>query len=131
MKNLTIKLNELKINNYNRHDDSFLLNILIDVEGEKDLLKKEFKIGKYDEMTSQIINFIREHVKSKNRGETSNNLIDNLVIIRFKDDLEELEKKMFEFFRRFDTLIRNFKNRGYSENYLMTYKTVDGFSQRF
>src|SRR3989344_4055837 len=125
MKNLNIKLNELKINNYNRHDDSFLLHILVDVDGEKDLLKKDFKIGEYDEMTKQLITFIRDHVNSKNRENLSSNVMDNIVIVRFKDDLEELEKKISEFFKKFDILVRNFKSRGYSENYLMTYKTVD------
>ena len=51
--------------------------------------------------------------------------------MRFADNLEELEEKLVKFFKKFNDLVNSFKNRGYSENYLMTYKTVDGFSQRF
>ena len=126
-----IKLNELKINNYNRNNDSFILHAVIDVNGEKDFLKKEFKITKYDEMTRSLINFIRDHVKGKNKSEDSYNVMEDLVIIRFADDLEELEEKLVKFFRKFSDLVNSFKNRGYSENYLMNYKNVDGFSQRF
>ena len=131
MKNLLIKLNELKINNYNRNDDSFVLHIVIDVNGEKDFLKKEYKLGRYDEMTRSLINFIKEYVKGKNKSSLSNDIIESIVVVRFKDDLEELEEKLAKFFKKFNDLVNSFKNRGYSENYLMTYKTVDGFSQRF
>jgi len=131
MKNLVIKLNELKINNYNRNDDSFILHVVIDVNGEKDFLKKEYKIERFEDMTRDLINFIRESVKDKNKSSLTSDLIESIVIVRFADDLEELEEKLIKFFRKFSDLVKSFKNRGYSENYLMMYKTVDGFSQRF
>ncbi|MEK6841073.1 MAG: hypothetical protein AABW57_02010 [Nanoarchaeota archaeon] len=131
MKNLVIKLNELKINNYNRNDDSFILHIVIDVNGEKDFLKKGYKIERFEDMTRDLINFVRESVKDKNKSSLTSDLIESIVIVRFADDLEELEEKLIKFFRKFSDLVKGFKNRGYSENYLMMYKTVDGFSQRF
>ena len=131
MKNLVIKLNELKINNYNRNDDSFILHIVIDVNGEKDFLKKGYKIERFEDMTRDLINFVRESVKDKNKSSLTSDLIESIVIVRFADDLEELEEKLIKFFRKFSDLVKSFKNRGYSENYLMMYKTVDGFSQRF
>ena len=131
MKNLLIKLNELKINNYNRQDDGFTLSIVIDVNGEKEFLKKQDKINKPETASHDVINFVKEHVKSKNKPDLTNDLIEGIVIVRFHDDLEELEAKISSFFKRFNDMVKNFKNRGYSENYLMTYKTVDGFSQRF
>ena len=131
MKNLLIKLNELKINNYNRQDDGFTLSIVIDVNGEKESLKKQDRINKAETASHDVINFVKEHVKSKNKPDLTNDLIEGIVIVRFHDDLEELEAKISSFFKRFNDLVKNFKNRGYSENYLMTYKTVDGFSQRF
>ena len=131
MKNLVIKLNELKINNYNRKDDSFILHVVIDVNGEKDFLKKGYKIERFEDMTRDLINFIRESVKDKNKSSLTSDLIESIVIVRFADDLEELEEKLIKFFRKFSDLVKSFKNRGYSENYLMMYKTVDGFSQRF
>ncbi len=131
MKNLLIKLNELKIENYSRIDDSFLLNIIIDVNGEKDFLKRQYKINKSEILVNDLINFIKEHVKSNNKQIFSNNFIETIVVVRFAEDLEGLESKIANFFKRFSELIKNFKNRGYSENYLMNYKNVDGFSQRF
>lgn len=131
MKNFLIKFNELKINNYNRHENTFILNIVMDVNEKKEFLKKEYKLGKYDEMGHDLINFVREHVKFNNRAALTNDIMESIVIVRFADDLEELEEKFTKFFRKFNDLINNFKNREYSENYLMTYKTVDGFSQRF
>lgn len=132
MKNILIKINELKINNYDRNNDRFNLNILIDVNGEKESLKKEYKIDKGDILSRDLINYVKEYVKSKNKiSLPSNNIIENVVIVRFNGDLEELEEKISGFFKRFNDLVKNWKNRGYSENYLMTYKTVDGFSQRF
>ena len=121
----------MKINNYNRNNDSFTLNISINVNNEKDLLKRDFRLGKYDAMTRDLINFIKEHVKGKNKTSLGDDIIESIVIVRFADDLEELEEKLMKFFKKFNDLVNNFKNRGYSENYLMTYKTVDGFSQRF
>jgi hypothetical protein len=131
MKNLVIKVNELKINNYNRQDDTFTINIVIDVNGERDFLKKQYKIDKQEVMCNDLINFIKEHVKAKNKPGLTNDVIESIVIIRFAEDLEDLETKIGAFFKKFNELVKNFKNRGYSENYLMTYKTVDGFSQRF
>jgi hypothetical protein len=131
MKNLLIKINELKITNYERKDDNFLLNIIIDINGQKDFLKKSYKLDKPDILAHDLINFIREDVKSKNRSELTNDIIGGIVIIRFGEDLEELETRLASFFKRFNELVKNFKNQGYRENYLMTYKTVDGFSQRF
>ena len=59
MKNLMIKLNELKINNYDRKNNSFILHIVLDVNGEKSFLKRELKLGKYDEIVHDLINFMR------------------------------------------------------------------------
>ncbi len=131
MKNLLIKLNELKIHNYDRSDDSFLLNITIDINGEKDFLKKEYKINKSEILANDLIRFIKEYAKSKNKPNFGNDFIEAIVIVRFAEDMEELESKIANFFKRFGELVKNFKNRGYSEDYLMTYKTVDGFSQKF
>jgi len=131
MKNLLIKLNELKIQNYNRNDDSFLLNITIAINGEKDFLKKEYKINKSEILANDLIRFVKECVKSKNKPNFGNDLIETIVIVRFAEDMEELELKIANFFRRFSELVKNFKNRGYSEDYLMTYKIIDGFSQKF
>ncbi|AJF62469.1 MAG: hypothetical protein QT11_C0001G0320 [archaeon GW2011_AR20] len=131
MKNLMIKLNELKINNYDRKNNSFILHIVLDVNGEKSFLKRELKLGKYDEIVHDLINFMREHVKTDNKAEDGYDVLGGVVVVRFADDLEELEEKLVKFFKKFNDLVNSFKNRGYSENYLMTYKTVDGFSQRF
>ena len=131
MKNLMIKLNELKINNYDRKNDSFILHIVLDVNGEKRFLKRELRLGKYDEVVRDLINFMREHVKTSNKAEDDYDVLGGVVVVRFADDLDELEEKLVKFFKKFNDLVNSFKNRGYSENYLMTYKTVDGFSQRF
>ncbi len=131
MKNLMIKLNELKINNYDRKNNSFILHIVLDVNGEKSFLKRELKLGKYDEIVHDLINFMREHVKTDNKAEDGYDVLGGVVVVRFADNLEELEEKLVKFFKKFNDLVNSFKNRGYSENYLMTYKTVDGFSQRF
>ena len=131
MKNLMIKLNELKINNYDRKNDSFILHIVLDVNGEKRFLKRELRLGKYDEIVRDLINFMREHVKTSNKAEDDYDVLGGVVVVRFADDLDELEEKLVKFFKKFNDLVNSFKNRGYSENYLMTYKTVDGFSQRF
>ena len=131
MKNLMIKLNELKINNYDRKNNSFILHIVLDVNGEKSFLKRELKLGKYDEIVHDLINFMRKHVKTDNKAEDGYDVLGGVVVVRFADNLEELEEKLVKFFKKFNDLVNSFKNRGYSENYLMTYKTVDGFSQRF
>lgn len=131
MKSILIKINELKINNYDRHNDSFTLNIALDISGKKEFLKKFDKISKPEIMARDLINFVKEDTKSKNKPTQTDNLIEDLVIIRYAEDLEELEPKLISFFKRFNDLVKNFKNRGYSENYLMTYRTVDGFSQKF
>lgn len=131
MKNLLIKINELKIGNYDRKENSFSLNIFLDVNGQKESLKKNYKLEKYGEITHDLINFIREYVKSKNKNAESYDVLEGVVVVRFADDLEELEEKFMKFFKKFNDLVNNLKNRGYSENYLMTYKTVDGFSQKF
>src|SRR3989344_4546398 len=128
MKNLMIKLNELKINNYDRKNNSFILHIVLDVNGEKSFLKRELKLGKYDEIVHDLINFMREHVKTDNKAEDGYDVLGGVVVVRFADDLEELEEKLVKFFKKFNDLVNSFKNRRYSENYLMTYKTVDGFS---
>ncbi|MEK6835797.1 MAG: hypothetical protein AABX55_02125, partial [Nanoarchaeota archaeon] len=94
MKNLSIKINELKINNYKRNDDSFILSINIAVNGEKDLLKKEYKLSKPELMTQDLINFIRDHVKARNKPILTHDLVESIIIIRYADDLEELETKL-------------------------------------
>jgi len=131
MKNIVIKINELKIGNYERKDDSFNLDIFLDINGKKELLKKRYKLGKNEDIVRNLINFIKEDVKIKNKPEDTHDLINSIVVIRFDKDLEELEEKLNSYFKRFNELVKNFKNRGYSENYLMTYRTVDGFSQKF
>jgi len=60
------------------------------INGEVTLCKKEYKLGRYDEMTRSLINFIKEYVKGKNKSSLSNDIIESIVVVRFKDDLEEL-----------------------------------------
>jgi hypothetical protein len=131
MKNIIIKINELKIDNYKRKEDIFNLNIFLDINGKKESLKKNYKLGKADEIVKNLLDFIKNDVKSKNKPEDEGDLINSIVVVRFDKDLEELEGKLNVYFKRFNELVKSFKNRGFSENYLMTYKTVDGFSQKF
>ena len=128
MKNLLIEIKELKAMNYSRTDDSFDVVINFDVNGERFTLNKFFKMDKkYELMSLELVNFVKEHVKSKNKSSLADDFLDSIVVVRY-NDMEEVQEKVASFFKRFKDHINNYKSKRYTEGFLTKYSTPDGFS---
>src|SRR3989344_4365003 len=109
MKNLLIEIKELKAMNYSRTDDSFDVVINFEVNSERSTLNKFFKMDKkYELMSLELVNFVKEHVKSKNNSSLTDDFLDSIVVVRY-NDMEEVQEKVANFFKRFKDHINNYK----------------------
>jgi len=127
MKNLLIKIKELKVNNYSRKDDSFDVTVNFLVNGVPDSTSKHVVMNKRAELLShELVGDIKKFVKDKNKPDPTADFLDSMIIVHYDDD-EEIESKVAEFFKRFNLHIKEYKSRGYSEGFLTRYKTPDGF----
>jgi len=129
MLNLGIEIKELKIENYSRKDNTYDLIANFEVNGNKDNIVKRYGLSRIEDLTSDLISSIKEHVKSKNKV-MSRDPIEGIVIVRYTKELEEVKEQVMGFFKKIETKIKDFKNQRYSENFLTRYKTIDGFSQK-
>ena len=128
MKNLLIEIKELKAVNYSRNDDSFDVVVNFEVNGEKFTLNKFSKMNKrHEELSHELVNFVKEYVKNKNKSSMADDFLDSIVIVRY-NDVEEVEEKVAAFFKRFKDHINNYKAKRYTEGFLTKYSTPDGFS---
>ena len=129
MLNLGIEIKELKIENYSRKDDTYDLIANFEVNGNKYNIIKRCDLVRIEDLTSDLISSIKEHVKNKNKV-MSRDPIEGIVIVRYIKELEEVEEQVAGFFRKVENKIKDFKGQRYSENFLTRYKTIDGFSQK-
>ena len=130
MKNLLIKINNLKAINYSRKDDSFDVVISFDVNSEQNTLTKHFVTNKRFELLShELVEYVKEHVKDKNKPSITEDFIEGITVVRY-NDVEEVEEKVSVFFKRFNDSIKGYKEKRYVEGFLMKYSTPDGFSMK-
>ena len=128
MQNLLIKINELKAVNYSRTNDSFDVVINFNVNNKEYNLSKHIIINKRPEILSQeIIEYVKNHVKDKNKPGITSDFLEGIVIVRY-DDIDKIEEKIANFFKKFKDHVNNYKNRRYGEGFLIRYSTPDGFS---
>ncbi len=131
MKNLLIKINELKVNNYSRKDDSFDVTISYIVNEQSGNITKHFKMDKRAEILGhELVEFLKGYIKDKNKpSATESDFLGNVVITRY-NDVEEVEEKVSVFFKRFNDHIKGYKTKGFHEGFLTRYSTPDGFSMK-
>jgi len=128
MKNLLIKIKELKAINYSRNSDSFDVVINFNVNNEQNTLTKSFKLNQRAEILSkELVRYIKDDVKDKNKSSLADDFIEGILIVRY-NDVEEIEEKVAYFFKKFKDHVNNYKNIQYSEGFLNRYRTPDGFS---
>ena len=130
MKNLLIKLNNLKAVNYSRKDDSFDVVINFNVNDEQSTLTKHFVINKrYEMLSHELVEYVKNYVKDKNKPSLTEDFIEGITVVRY-NDIEEVEEKVASFFKRFSDSIKGYKDKRYVDGFLMKYSTPDGFSMK-
>ena len=131
MKNLLIKINELKVNNYSRRDDSFDVIVSYIVNNQPGSITKHFKMEKRTEVLGhELVEFLKKYIKDKNKPAMSeSDFLGDVVITRY-NDIEEVEEKVSMFFKRFNDHIKGHKTKGFHEGFLTRYSTPDGFSMK-
>lgn len=128
MKNLLIKINNLKAINYSRNLDSFDVIMNFNVNGEQDTLTKSFKLNQRAEILSkELVGYVKGYVKDKNKPSLADDFIEGILIIRY-NNIEDIEEKVAYFFKKFKDHVNNYKNIQYTEGFLNRYRTPDGFS---
>ena len=130
MKNLLITIKELKAINYSRKDDSFNIVVNFNVNDEQKSITKNFKMEKRTEVLShELVKGVKNYVKDNNKSSLADDFFDSITIIRY-NDVEEVEEKVSNFFKKFNDSIKDYKTRQYSEGFLNTYRTPNGFSMK-
>ena len=131
MKNVTITIKELKAVNYSRNDDSFDVVVNFNLNDEQNTINKHVSLKQRPEILShELIEYVKNFAKNKNKPSIADDFFDSIVIVRYNDDVEEIELKVAGFFRRFNDNIKNYKAKRYTEGFLTKYSTPDGFSMK-
>ena len=130
MKNLLIKIKDLKVMNYSRRDDSFdvVINFLVN-DIPNSLNKHVVMDQRADVLSHDLVEYVKKFVKDKNKPDPRADFLEGITVVHYEDD-EEIELKVAEFFKRFNNHIKDYKTKGYTEGFLTRYKTPDEFTFR-
>ena len=130
MKNMLIKIKDLKAINYSRRDESFDVVVNFDINEEQSSVTKHFRMNQRPEILShELVDYVKGYVKDNNKPSPADDFLEGVVIVRY-NDVEEVEEKVAAFFKRFSDNIKGYKAKMYTEGFLTRYSTPDGFSMK-
>src|SRR3989344_5563878 len=98
MKNLLIEIKELKAVNYSRNDDSFDVVVNFNLNDEQNTINKHVGLKQRPELLShELVEYVKSFAKGKNKPSIADDFFDSIVIVRYNDDVEEIELKVAGF----------------------------------
>src|SRR3989344_3482581 len=98
MKNIVITIKELRAVNYSRHDDSFDVVANFNLNEEQSTLSRHVSLKQRPEILShELVEYVKSFAKDKNKPSAADDFFDSIVVVRYNDDVEEIELKVAGF----------------------------------
>jgi len=119
MKDINIKIKEIRVINFSTRDSTVELEIYFD----KYKTLKNLEIDDPNEIAHDLIVEIRRKVKEVNKKHISEEVLDNIVNVRVEQE-EEIMKKISMFLAKLSDKVNEVKNLTSSDNYLNSISLV-------
>jgi len=124
---ISLVLKKLSTKNYDRKEESFDLVLSLNANGNDETISKRYKYnGKPEEVAADFMKFIKGRYMHNDMSDSV--LEHNLVVI---SKFEETEEKLFNFIKRINDRIKDFKNYRTSMSYFEMNNTMNSLSFNF
>jgi len=126
-----IKFEKAKITKYDRHTDTAYFDLIVKLNGNQQVLKKEFKLAEsFDRLRDRIISEVKQQFSNENKSYEDDDFLGGALVVVI-EDYEELEESLVNFFKRVKERVRQFKSNTSAEGYLNRYTGFDNIEYDF
>ena len=126
-----IKFEKAKITKYDRHTDTAYFDLIVKLNGNQQVLKKEFKLAEsFDRLRDRIISEVKQQFSNENKSYEDDDFLGGALVVVI-EDYEELEESLVNFFKRVKEKVRQFRGNKSAEGYLNLYNSFDNIEYKF
>tara|TARA_Y100000310_G_scaffold159627_1_gene159296 strand:+ start:56136 stop:56519 length:384 start_codon:yes stop_codon:yes gene_type:complete len=122
MRKLDIYIKGVKIEKLILNEYIVKYKVAFEINDEVKTITMENSIGNSEEIVKKLIDSIREREKVIIEGD---DILSSIVLLNINDQ-EETEKKLINFFSKFNDGVRALKSRTSSEDYMGAYHKIMG-----
>ncbi|MBU1204073.1 MAG: hypothetical protein KKG60_03330 [Nanoarchaeota archaeon] len=115
---ISVVFEKAKILGYNRYENSYDLQVTFKINEGVSRVCRNYVVGQAEYVLVDIVNFIKDEIKKKYESNyADDDILSGHVIINL-DNLEEFEKKLVVFIRRFYDKVRTFRVDKSADGYI-------------
>jgi len=127
-----ITFDRAKVTKFDRHTDTVQFDLIVQLNGGQQVLKKHFKLSdSLEGLRDKILEDVKQQFGQQSTAfYDDDDFLGNALVVVIQD-YDEVEESLVNFFKRVKDKMRQFKSNRSAEGYLNMYSSYDNIEYKF